>query len=212
MQLVRPLLIGVGAPIGVIAIFFAATKFLSTPSTPRYANQKDAKGNVIKVNSIATVKEGEDYSLAFIEFGEHGSFQDPSQLEQAENLIASKSKPFVIMYVHGWHHNSGSGDVEKFRDFLNELTDYKTVKDWKLDVVGVYLAWRGESCKDVGPLKSLTFWNRKAAAERLASNGDCIDSIWSLTNTARRRKDVNGTVLMGHSFGGLIVERTVAHS
>jgi hypothetical protein len=75
MQLVRPLLIGVGAPIVVIAILFAATKFLSTPSTPRHANQKDEAGNVRKVNSIATVKEGDDYSLAFIEFGEHGSFQ-----------------------------------------------------------------------------------------------------------------------------------------
>jgi hypothetical protein len=64
--------------------------------------------------------------MAFIEFGEHGSFQDPSQLQEAERLISSKNKVLFVTYVDGWYNHSGSRDMEPFRGFLNELTGLRT--------------------------------------------------------------------------------------
>ena len=62
-------------------------------------------------------------------------------------------------------------------------------------------------------LKELSFWSRKATAERLASNYDCYDAIASISEEARKHgAEGQYTVLLGHSFGGLIVERSVAHA
>lgn len=155
---------------------------------------------------------GQDYSLAFVEFGEHGSFQDPTQLDEALKVIRRARRPLVITYLHGWHNHSGSDDVCRFMSFLAGLTNVDTIKAAGFDVIGVYLGWRGES-SSIPVLNSLTFWNRKAAAERLAANYDCLDAISALSAEARRKGAAqNYTVLLGHSFGGLVVERSVAHS
>jgi hypothetical protein len=63
-------------------------------------------------------------------------------------------------------------------------------------------------------VKELTFFSRKAAAERLASNFDCYDAIAAVSEAAREYHDTDGqyTILLGHSFGGLVVERSVAHA
>src|SRR6202011_2840735 len=59
----------------------------------------------------------------------------------------------------------------------------------------------------------LSFWNRKAAAERIASNYDCYDAIAAISEAARKKGAANQyTIVLGHSFGGLIVERSVAHA
>jgi hypothetical protein len=79
-----------------------------------------------------------------------------------------------------------------------------------LNVVGIYFAWPGESLR-IPVINTFTFWDRKAAAERIASNDDCLDAIEQLSQAARQHQQ-SYTVLMGHSFGGLIVERTVAHT
>lgn len=54
---------------------------------------------------------------------------------------------------------------------------------------------------------------KSATAERLASNYDCYDAIASISEEARKHgKAQNYTVLLGHSFGSLIVERSVVHA
>jgi hypothetical protein len=72
------------------------------------------------------------------------------------------------------------------------------------------MAWPGMTL-NIPYLEYLTFWNRKQAAERIASNGDCLDAIERLSETARLHKN-NYVFLIGHSFGGLILERTVEHT
>ena len=52
--------------------------------------------------------------MAFIEFGEQGSYQDPTQLQNALDLIRVTEKPLVITYVHGWQNYVQSDDVAKF--------------------------------------------------------------------------------------------------
>jgi hypothetical protein len=62
------------------------------------------------------------YELAFVEFGEQGSYQDPTQLQNAVDLIKRTARPLVITYVHGWHHGAQSADVDKFSDWLGQLS------------------------------------------------------------------------------------------
>ncbi|PYL77151.1 MAG: hypothetical protein DMF26_04940 [Verrucomicrobia bacterium] len=160
-------------------------------------------------NSVVT-KNG--YRIAFIEFGEQGSYQDPTQLKNALDLVRITDKPLVITYVHGWQNNVESADVERFESLLARLNRAPAIRAVRFDVVGVYLGWRGK-LTPVPILKEISFGNRKATAERLASNYDCYDAIASISEEARKHgRARNYTVLLGHSFGGLIVERAVAHA
>lgn len=151
--------------------------------------------------------------LAFIEFGEQGSYQDPTQLQNAIDLIKRTRRPLVITYVHGWHHGAGSTDVGKFSDWLTQISETQLIRNSGLQLIGVYLGWRGE-ITTTPVIRQFTFYSRKAAAERLASNFDCFDAIAAVSQAAREshRSDGQYTVLIGHSFGGLVVERAVAHA
>jgi hypothetical protein len=154
------------------------------------------------------------YKIAFIEFGEQGSYQDRNQLPSALALIRNTPKPLVLTYVHGWQNNAESDDVKNFASLLKRLNDAPAIRGAGYHVVGVYLSWRGK-LTDIPVIKELSFWNRKATAERLASNYDCYDAIASISEEARKDYPGKGsqyTVLLGHSFGGLIVERSVAHA
>jgi hypothetical protein len=174
--------------------------------SPLYRNTRD---NPKK--SITNPDEG--YSLAFVEFGEQGSYQDPSQIDNAVNLIKQTSRPLVITYVHGWHNSAGSDDVRKFSEWLKDLSKTPMIADGGFHIIGVYLGWRGEITK-APVVRQFTFYNRKTAAERLASNYDCFDAIAALSQAARdfHKNERQYTVLIGHSFGGLVVERSVAHA
>lgn len=174
-----------------------------TSLSPLRSNETDPNNSVV-------VKDG--YKIAFVEFGEQGSYQQPSQLKNALELIQNTTKPLIITYVHGWQNNAESGDVEKFETLLARLDRAPAIRDVGFHVLGVYLGWRGK-LTPVPLLKELSFWNRKATAERLASNYDCYDAIASISEEARRHgTGQQYTVLLGHSFGGLIVERSVAHA
>ncbi len=160
-----------------------------------------------------SIKTEKDYSLAFIEFGEMGSYQDTSQVQKAVELVQHTRQPLVITYVHGWQNNAGSDDVGRFSKFLSEVAQTPLIKSKEFHVIGVYLGWRGK-LTNVPIAKELTFYSRKAAAERLANNFDCFDAISSIAEAARkhRKGQEQYTILLGHSFGGLVVERAVAHS
>jgi hypothetical protein len=153
------------------------------------------------------------YDLAFIEFGEQGSYQDPTQLQNAVDLIKRTPRPLVITYVHGWHHGAASADVGKFSEWLMEISQTPLIRASGFHLIGVYLGWRGESTT-IPVVRQFTFYSRKSAAERLASNFDCYDAIAAVSQAARESHGPGGqyTVLIGHSFGGLVVERSVAHA
>jgi hypothetical protein len=158
------------------------------------------------------VVNGPGYKVAFIEFGEQGSYQDPTQLKNALDLIQNMDKPLVITYVHGWQNNAESDDVGRFESLLARLNQAPAIRDVGFHVAGVFLGWRGKLTA-VPVMKEISFWNRKATAERLASNYDCYDAIASISEAARKYHGARQyTVLLGHSFGGLIVERSVAHA
>ena len=197
--------ISLASQLRLVSISICATSLVACTSlSPLRPNTTANPGNSVVTN--------DDYKLAFIEFGEQGSYQDPTQLKNALDLIQSTTKPLVITYVHGWQNNVDSADVAKFESLLARLNRAPAIRGVGFHVIGVYLGWRGK-ITPVPVLKEFSFWNRKATAERLASNYDCYDAIASISEEARRKGRGNQyTVLLGHSFGGLIVERSVAHA
>jgi hypothetical protein len=79
-------------------------------------------------------------------------------------------------------------------------------------VIGVYIAWRGKDLSVPG-LDLLTFWNRKLAGGEVAAQNSCLATINELALAAREPgKKVHHCVLMGHSFGGLVLSNTISHS
>ena len=94
---------------GLSAIWLGSCTSLS-PSWPNTAANP---------NNSVVVENG--YRMAFIEFGEQGSYQDPTQLQNALDLIRVTEKPLVITYVHGWQNDVQSGDVAKFESLLARL-------------------------------------------------------------------------------------------
>ena len=79
-------------------------------------------------------------------------------------------------------------------------------------MIGVYIAWRGKDLSVPG-LDLLTFWNRKLTGGSVAAQNSCLATINELALAAREPgKQVHHCVLMGHSFGGLVLSNTISHS
>lgn len=150
----------------------------------------------------------------------------------------------LIVYIHGWKHNASDqrnpgnpdaeGDLPKFTDFIATLNQAQIgAGPTRRRYVGVYLAWRGASwpmLRDAGPTDLLppvndyliatwTFWNRLAAANRVAGT----TMTYTLQTLAREAKSPRpGTsgyspsdakvVFIGHSMGGRILEHALAQS
>ena len=162
-------------------------------------------------NSIRGPADGR-YKLAFIEFGDQGSELDPSQRAAALDVIRRAPRPLLILYIHGWQNNANSGDVCRFEHFIDTLSSYPEAVGRKVNVIGVYVAWRG---KDVTlPVaKFLTFWNRKSTGGQIAAANGCLSAISELALAARApNKPLHRCLLLGHSFGGLVLENTLSHS
>ena len=163
-------------------------------------------------NRSSVIHDDADYRLAVVELGEFGSYKDPNlnQIRTAVDLVKSTDRPLLVMYIHGWHNSATSGDVEHFNGFLNRLARARQIITNHLNIVGIYIAWPGESLQ-IPVVNTFTFWGRKRTAERIANNGDCLDAIEQLAHAARLHSQ-SYVFLIGHSFGGLIVERTVEHT
>lgn len=142
------------------------------------------------------------------------------------SLESEKSNLLLFVYVHGWKHSAANddSDVRKFRQLL--ATRSTLFPERK--VVGIYVGWQGNTM-DVWGIRNLTFWGRKNAASHVAEG-----RVRELFSRIRGLRDYwngptksnehacdwkpNGqqdrcrlrTVMIGHSFGGLILFNSVA--
>jgi hypothetical protein len=163
------------------------------------------------LNSVRGPSDGR-YKLAFIEFGDLGSPLDSSQRKAALEVIHKAERPLLFVYIHGWMNNAVSGDVCRFEHFLDQVSSYPEFTGRKINVIGVYLAWRGRDLTIPG-LDFFTFWTRKSTGEKIASENSCLATIEELAVAAREPgKEYHHTVLMGHSFGALVLGNTLSHS
>jgi hypothetical protein len=157
------------------------------------------------------------YHLSFVEFDEKGDFWDRAQLAKAAVRIRNSPRPvLLVVFIHGWHHNAADrsentknpGDVQTFRCLLSQLAVSASAHD--LDVHGVYLGWRGRLFQ--GPLDYVTFLDRKGAAARVAGT-PVTETIFELIRQARKRSaTASKTVVVGHSFGALVLEKAMAQA
>jgi hypothetical protein len=152
------------------------------------------------------------YKMAFVEFGDQGSPLDNSQRKAALEVIHKAKRPLLFVYIHGWLNDANSNDVYRFEHFLDTVSRFPEFTGQKIDVIGVYIAWRGKDLTVPG-LNMFTFWSRKAAGGGIAGANSCLATIEELAVAAREPgKEYHHTVLMGHSFGALVLGNTISHS
>jgi pimeloyl-ACP methyl ester carboxylesterase len=162
-------------------------------------------------NSVRGPADGH-YKLAFIEFGDQGSALDTSQRKAALEVIHDAKRPLLFVYIHGWQNDANSADVCKFEHFIDTVSRFPEITGRKLDVIGVYVAWRGLDIT-LPVAKFLTFWSRKSTGYTIASQNGILATVSELALAARSPdKSYHHCVLLGHSFGGLVLENTISHS
>ena len=112
--------------------------------------------------------------------------------------------------MHGWQNNASksSRDVKEFDTVLNKLAQTPAVRAENFQVVGVYVGWRGKQAYDP-LLKILSFPTRKRAATQLGTSNTVTEAIFRVVYEARQSKHRARTVLIGHSFGALVLERAI---
>lgn len=171
------------------------------------------------VTTLATSdSERTGVDLAIIEFDEFGMLWEPDQLKHTLDLIEARNTAsdrgiILVTYTHGWMNNANpdreQGDLFRFRASMLTLAAELRAEGAPAPdhVVGVYLGWRGATNRIPG-WSTLSFWDRKEAAERVASY-QMRETLFRLTETAKRRPDTK-VLLSGHSMGGMILARTLA--
>jgi hypothetical protein len=160
-------------------------------------------------------------------------------IQSARDSVSDKSKVVVITFIHGNQNNarldssnyphflqlmdclsSGSdeynrhmaalpdGDLKsRFAKFKgSDIFECKQPRpDTDVRYVGIYIGWRG----------SLNTWRadfQQRAARRVADESDIIEILRSVRNAAKPTGGAPSRLLvLGHSFGGLILERTIYH-
>ena len=180
-----------------------------------------------------------EYLLGVVEFDDQGAKYLPAQMDALFAQLRAESAAqdlCLVVFVHGWENNASydNGNMQEFRRLLERLTLTESQHPpgaWHKPrkVVGIYAGWRGLSL-DAGDLSVITFWDRKAAAQRVA-----LGSVRELLGRARALRDTldrttqSGRLLpagvppaaddplrstrlltIGHSFGGLIVYTALA--
>jgi hypothetical protein len=212
---------------------------LSATNSPRRTCPQTRKAIQEPPETSAYTKDSEvsgaAYDLAFIEFDDMGEFwtignlcdstlRENSQLAKAVALIKmrkeNKTRPvFVITFIHGWKNNASEDNERRknlagFKEMLKILA-----KDTKRQYIGLFVAWRGQ----VIPGDVFTsYWNRRDAANRIAGPS-MTEALFKLMFATRpesasddpcaredRTADRSHFVIVGHSFGGRILERAVA--
>ncbi len=150
------------------------------------------------------------YDVAFLEYGgPSGGRLDERQWQATSHLLESKRKKYVVVFIHGWHHNANvkDRDVSRMhvflsyaRSFLNQRPAYRDT-----DLVGIYVGWNAavhrEGYKSFFDV--LSYSSKKKESERVAPAvfSDLQKIAGKLTqDTGNPAADK--MLVIGHSFGG----------
>lgn len=148
-----------------------------------------------------------------------------SQLRQITREIASEKDVFLVVFIHGWHHDSREKiGVEYSENDLRKLQDANISQDrnllffkhilaktrWELDqagqrnqkVLGVYVGWDGGP-----PNAKLNAGDRASAANRIGLSIDFGNDLKLLSRAVKSANPTNKMLVIGHSFGGRILSR-----
>lgn len=160
------------------------------------------------------------YTLGFVEFDDQGQLRDRAQLSAVLDHfypIAGQDGVLLVTFVHGWHHGAGVNDsnIMEFRKLLrrvslNESRVAQAVSKKPRQVLGVYVAWRGDSIT-IPYLNGITFWERKNTAHEVGGQGvsEVFLKLEEIVNVKLGMDDgshilPSRLVVIGHSFGGAV--------
>lgn len=144
----------------------------------------------------------DDYSLGFVEIDDQGQFYNRAQAEALLKRLKHTRQPqYVMIYVHGWHHNAADDDinVSRFKDSLKAIK----ARHRDYQVLGVYIGWRGETLS-LPLLRNLSFWERKAVSEEVGRNA-LLDFLLRVENAVKGGDARNRLLTLGHSLGASVV-------
>jgi len=180
------------------------------------------------LREISSNTNAAPYALAFVEFDDQGELWKPAQLEAAGEYIArenqiSSNGVVVIIFLHGWKNDATpqrekKGNLRQFKKVLEQLALREQGQNTEIapmqrpaarPVIGVFLAWRGLTLK-VPLLKEATFWPRMSTAKRVASPA-LSEVVYKLMDVTKENPD-SKCIVVGHSFGGMILERTMSQT
>jgi hypothetical protein len=162
-------------------------------------------------------RAGHPVCMAFVEFDEQGEFWDRQQPERALELVAlaNGDSPIVVTFTHGWKNNADDRDdhenhnVIGFEGVLAKLgTEYPTHP-----VIGIYLGWRGDLVPEFWPVRQqFSYFNREGTAIRIP--GASLTSFLIRLMTKTHGEESRGThlIIVGHSFGALVMERALSQA
>lgn len=152
--------------------------------------------------------------IAIIEVDDQGWYWRPERLDRALGPVqaAADANAIIIVYVHGWQHNAAVTDnnLIDFRNLLEQLGSRAAQSSKPRPVLGLYVGWRGQVLRP--PLSFFTFWNRAAAADRIARRSavDLFARLRAIYLRSRAAAHNPVLITVGHSFGARIVFDSVS--
>ncbi len=199
------------------------------------------EGQVPQACAKSVLERTPDYDLMFVEFDDQGlqypvqrvgtyaAYQINLAMARLRDLMKSYKGVSLVVFVHGWNHNAKADDenVKTFRDLLESAAAVEQADNSGLRVAGIYVGWRGLST-NIPLLRESTFWTRKAAATHIAEGSArelfsrlrafrCDENAKAAgtdgcVEPAKGTSPAVRTMMIGHSFGGLIVFNAVSGS
>jgi pimeloyl-ACP methyl ester carboxylesterase len=199
-----------------LAAFAALQLCCLTPKTPLRLTGSDGKQLALAdVERCAAQLDGQSieryagFTMATLEFSDDGHTKDEAQKTAAMQLIREQAHDggaIIVVFVHGWHHSADAFD-DNMRCFRRVIARIHHIRaDDKRPIIGVYLAWRGDSIRSPW-LNWATFWDRKGTSEnigKLKARDFLVDlDVLYRRELAEGRKTT--LLIVGHSFGGALV-------
>lgn len=177
----------------------------------------EGKGDA--AHAVLPRERGDFYKyLAVVEIDEQGDLWSGKQIHRAQEMIQTTPKPpLLFVYIHGWQNNArpGNKDLLTFNWYLQQLAKNPRIAA-ESTVCGVFIGWRGATLTDLKSLDYLprfaTFWSRLDATNRVAGV-PLTRAIGEIVSAARDHPVDRGvSVLLGYSFGGRVLERTLGQA
>jgi hypothetical protein len=164
-----------------------------------------------------------DRPLLFpIRLTDDGEYVSRCELTDALQELRAPGAYLAVIYIHGWKHNAHLDDPDRlrFQALLNRLGDEQALlaarprRPRPLRVVGLFIAWNGESVA-VPVVENLSFWGRKKASDLIAHSATTTKIISAIDAVQQRRRALDPhigdvTVYVGHSFGARMLYSAVS--
>jgi hypothetical protein len=198
----------------LILLFFALEGCVVYPKHDEYQRKCSLSSDRKDPDKIPVSTE--PVVLQSIRLTDYGQHVDRCELTELLKVLGQQVHQIVVLYIHGWKHNSDESDSDKmaFHLLLKSLRKKEEQTSSPRQVVGAYIGWNGKTTLVPIPLiEEFTFWARKRAADRVTESGVLAKIIGAIAHVRELQQQPDDLLLlMGHSFGARILYSATANS